>query len=967
MQQSDPQKSPELSPAIRIDDDTNKLHSINDVGVIPQAFGYHIQLPKFFFIFETESSRSRFLEQPTWTNLLQEYHIEDQFDLMFVSSNIPIIQNTPSKSLYPPSHKQFTWSEDIITGLTKFAWENTDEELINQLQKEFRKEPPDCKSRTFNKWNGCDVHIKNIQLLKIIFRKLQGNPGRQNKLFQFGRDYVTTCNSKIKFITDLDIIINLTINFSKEEKKAYYKIGANLIKEIHSRDGFTKSFFLFTHLFLFTELLSDNEGEEEALSLLQISQNIILNLDPSVKLARIKKSTLNLQNFVAEKLEKKMRIRKSKLLIGEIIDVLNEHEIILKPLGQEEILVNTDEVDIVFQENPNVSITVKELDFEKPLDITFKYNVIDDKNISSHDIQKIFILPPSQVKDIYFNSDDDSESEHENEVFLSKKLDIIIEDIEDSDIGDFEEITSEDETFEEHALNSEVFEDFNKYLVENLSNDPLVNSLEVETISSSIVKCWKNSPWFESFWISNINNCYNEATGMYLLPEDVNVKDINNQVNYNYCFKERFKKGINKRKIVDLTSEFMILKAKKVYRDKATERGKTYPKVKNEIVDIEEDDADQDDAAAIDKDQEMLLIGSKHSKGVKFKIEGKDSVVTSQNVFDRSVYNEDKENYIKIASDKQERIKELEMQLKELKESHKEKDEKLKYLDLTFAKMNEMMESLKIATEKDQSQKLEIDNLNRELHNKSVLINSLEETLDLEHQTYETLMEKTESQMIQIDTLQIDLNNKHILINSLEENLDLNKKNFQLEKDKLQEKIDLLNREDKTSPQKKLVTSVNVITSMMSVFTLNLDENQLLSSTSVKQKFPRASGLKYATSSGCWRLLIHENGYFHPPEDGWGEKTFVLAEEAIPASNAVDLRPATLHLPQVTNYGRGILYPAPVPGSLPALRPALLPHPQYQPNLLNNGQIDSVNLQNPVSNHHFLPQFNGNGPFRLLH
>ena len=87
MQQSDPQKSPELSPAIRIDDDTNKLHSINDVGVIPQAFGYHINEEKFFFIFDTESSRSRFLEQPTWTNLLQEYHIEDQFDLIFVSSN----------------------------------------------------------------------------------------------------------------------------------------------------------------------------------------------------------------------------------------------------------------------------------------------------------------------------------------------------------------------------------------------------------------------------------------------------------------------------------------------------------------------------------------------------------------------------------------------------------------------------------------------------------------------------------------------------------------------------------------------------------------------------------------------------------------------------------------------------------------------------------------------------------------
>ena len=53
------------------------------------------------------------------------------------------------------------------------------------------------------------------------------------------------------------------------------------------------------------------------------------------------------------------------------------------------------------------------------------------------------------------------------------------------------------------------------------------------------------------------------------------------------------------------------------------------------------------------------------------------------------------------------------------------------------------------------------------------------------------------------------------------------------------------------------------------------DDKTLLLSTLTAQ-FPRATGLKYISESGCMRGVRYSDGRIYPPPDGWQDRVYKI-------------------------------------------------------------------------------------------
>ena len=99
--------------------------------------------------------------------------------------------------------------------------------------------------------------------------------------------------------------------------------------------------------------------------------------------------------------------------------------------------------------------------------------------------------------------------------------------------------------------------------------------------------------WFEAYFEGEIFKCYNDATGKYILPEDINEERITNDVNYKYSLYGKVP-GISKKTICILTSNFMIQKAREFCSEK--EKSRNSIKIKSTIIEeISSDSENEND------------------------------------------------------------------------------------------------------------------------------------------------------------------------------------------------------------------------------------------------------------------------------------------------------------------------------------------------------------------------------------
>eukprot|EP00092_Neocalanus_flemingeri_P002582 GFUD01002764.1.p1 GENE.GFUD01002764.1~~GFUD01002764.1.p1 ORF type:complete len:1314 (+),score=298.67 GFUD01002764.1:229-4170(+) len=126
------------------------------------------------------------------------------------------------------------------------------------------------------------------------------------------------------------------------------------------------------------------------------------------------------------------------------------------------------------------------------------------------------------------------------------------------------------------------------------------------------------------------------------------------------------------------------------------------------------------------------------------------------------------------------------------------------------------------------------------------------------------------------------------------------------------------------------------------------DTDNLIPFSMVEECNPETTAIKYKLAVGNWRMLILENGYFHPPEDGWRDREYEIVNKSkkpspppvtaepintqltrLQSTHPVGESPATPSsrpiIPQ-TPSGRTFIPPIPSRHILP-----LMPHNPYVP------------------------------------
>ena len=55
-----------------------------------------------------------------------------------------------------------------------------------------------------------------------------------------------------------------------------------------------------------------------------------------------------------------------------------------------------------------------------------------------------------------------------------------------------------------------------------------------------------------------------------------------------------------------------------------------------------------------------------------------------------------------------------------------------------------------------------------------------------------------------------------------------------------------------------------------------LEEDKTLLLSTLTTQFPRATGLKYNSESGCMRGVRYSDGRIYPPPDGWQDRVYKI-------------------------------------------------------------------------------------------
>ena len=593
-------------------------------------------------VFDSAASRKKYHEKSKWlrTLLLQHSRISTEDVEVNLQQDV-ILQHIDKFNFYPPGYKYIKWSNKYISNFIKMA--EADEDLYGPLRNFLSSLSVGCKTQDRrNLWNICNEHIAHIDFIKTIAENCSKQE-RKRGLLGFAKDHIQNCRSLVSNITMVEILLDFPVDLSLNEQKNNYLKASEILQELHKRKGWNTSLFLVKHIFnLSTELIRVHD-HSEAQKLFQIAEEILSPLNQTVEVSRLKRSSRS----ACEWLLKKTEIEEESLLRVSI-DNCDNHDAGFQHSSSSSTLGDDQENDFSSNEDLGVNLQcvqdsgdaelklvtsktstsrfdivvgdirsiINETEMmvcqyggtpvKVSLDTTevFYYSGSEQKNIHSlHEIGNSYrhatitlkVRPQKSSEDfietihIHDNGllDDDSKSslrlrtieELSEYSFSSESVGIFLS-------GNLGEIQNVEDSFEDVM---EAFREMIRLDLPKLSNN---REVDFDRSASKIVSAWQEDEWFVAYFENEIFNCFNEATGKYILPEDVNEEKIINDVNYMYSLGGKVP-GISKNTICKLTSKFMISRATEFCREK--ERGRnSYTKKSNIIEEISSDNDSED-------------------------------------------------------------------------------------------------------------------------------------------------------------------------------------------------------------------------------------------------------------------------------------------------------------------------------------------------------------------------------------
>merc|ERR1719445_2126538 len=156
----------------------------------------------------------------------------------------------------------------------------------------------------------------------------------------------------------------------------------------------------------------------------------------------------------------------------------------------------------------------------------------------------------------------------------------------------------------------------------------------------------------------------------------------------------------------------------------------------------------------------------------------------------------------------------------------------------------------------------------------SALLKALEKKTELETVNAKLLSENEtlKKKMQEMELKMKEMEKEQIL---LEYKLEKAQGN-QVSIDDNQDKNPLLKREiGNSKPRIKLI-----IPKTGRILFFSPDDNLQLPLSLVQKEHPETTAIKYRLKGGNWRMLILENGNFHPPDEGWGDREYEIVNQS---------------------------------------------------------------------------------------
>ena len=511
--------------------------------------GNQISDNNLLIVFTSENKRTEYTRRSEWFKAIQQDSRCQVVHSKREEKDILVIPFIRKLTFYlPGTVRRLDEEEDAFWR----SFSHEDKAAMSRLKAFVGKwSHASCSERPHDSWEVCQDHVYRANFIKMIKNKIH-SAEKVKDVIIMATFLLKTCKSYMSKILLIDLMLNTSSSEDCQGRKSLIQSSANILKSLPRLDGGKQDMFLVNHLFNMTKILISIDSYSEAWSLVTSAKSIMATHVRDDQIKRIQNSLPNLLEFlntnsrgenIAETEENQQgqstdTFSMPVVIVGEAVTVLDDKMMVIQTFAGQQLTVDVDQTNVLQniggQEERVLSLNGFQDRTPLLVTVTFKTNLhqeVERVHIQDSLEDQIMLdrlkLTPSE--------DEDSTEEENFEPFLCKSSHQDVKDIEDVD---------------------DVFKELNEYLIKRLPE-----SREAEKISKAIVDSWRSNDWFENYWFSKIRNSFNEATQKYILPEEIDVEQIRNDVNYHFNMKERFK-NIRKKDVVDLTSQFMIQKAK---------------------------------------------------------------------------------------------------------------------------------------------------------------------------------------------------------------------------------------------------------------------------------------------------------------------------------------------------------------------------------------------------------------------
>ena len=576
---------------------------------------------EFVMVFDSATSRQKYRDKCEWMKVLLENTNITSQDVEVNLQKEVIVQNLDKFNFYPPKvrHKHIKWNHDDLSKFIILV--GTDEGGIGELRDYLSPLPTGCKTKSKKSpWSVCSEHISQIDFVKNIAVNCLRKEN-QRELFEFAKEHIKSCESFVSEITNIEILLDFPVDLDEDQKKNNYLEAFTILQDLHHKNGWNTSLFLVSHLFNLATKLMRIHATSETRKLFQLAEEVLSKLERTSIVSRLTRSSKMVHEWIAKshdaeqtailndvasayiaradeicddkeypelstsensavaEQQKDMEVQHLNLnaednlskdydiKVGDIISVISDTEMTVCYLGGTPINVSLDSTEVFFDNGRD----------QKKIDNLFSIDEIDmGQTAITMKIRESFLESHDYIIESIYIYDEQLLNEGSNDhlgVFLSDNR---------------TEIEDVDENFDD------VMEEFEDLIRSSLPNHISNNrQIDFKVMAKKIVGAWREDEWFEAYFEGEIFKCYNDATGKYILPEDINEERITNDVNYKYSLYGKVP-GISKKTICILTSNFMIQKAREFCREK--EKSRNSIKIKSTIIEeISSDSENEND------------------------------------------------------------------------------------------------------------------------------------------------------------------------------------------------------------------------------------------------------------------------------------------------------------------------------------------------------------------------------------